>query len=65
VFYPHTEEMMGWRISEKGFSIMLSREVPDLVRKRNGQDVDAFLAESGLIRSDIGSWVMHTGAQRA
>jgi alkylresorcinol/alkylpyrone synthase len=64
VFYPHTEEMMGWRISEKGFSIMLSREVPDLVRKRIGQDVDAFLAESGLVRSDIGSWVMHTGGPK-
>jgi alkylresorcinol/alkylpyrone synthase len=64
VFYPHTEEMMGWNISEKGFSIMLSREVPDLVRKQIGQDVDAFLAEYGHTRNDIGSWIMHTGGPK-
>jgi alkylresorcinol/alkylpyrone synthase len=64
VFYPQTEEMMGWRISEKGFSIVLSREVPDLVRKQIGQDVDSFLAECGRTRGDIGSWVMHTGGPK-
>ena len=64
VFYPQTEEMMGWRISEKGFSIVLSREVPDLVRKQIGQDVDSFLAECGRTRGDIGSWVIHTGGPK-
>ena len=34
VFYPNTEEMMGWAISEKGFRIVLSRDVPKLVRTR-------------------------------
>jgi alkylresorcinol/alkylpyrone synthase len=64
VFYPQTEEMMGWRISEKGFSIVLSREVPNLVRKHIGQDVDAFLADHGHTRKDIGSWVLHTGGPK-
>src|SRR5215467_1335104 len=26
VFYPHTEQMMGWKVSEKGFNIVLSPE---------------------------------------
>ncbi|MGH9546206.1 MAG: type III polyketide synthase [Terriglobales bacterium] len=64
VFYPHTEEMMGWRISEKGFSLVLSREVPNLVRRQIGQDVDALLAEYGRTRDDIGSWVLHTGGPK-
>jgi alkylresorcinol/alkylpyrone synthase len=64
VFYSQTEEMMGWRISEKGFSIVLSREVPNLVRKHIGQDVDAFLADHGHTRKDIGSWVLHTGGPK-
>ncbi len=64
VFYPQTEEMMGWKISEKGFSIVLSREVPELVRKQIGHDVDAFLADHGRTRSDIGSWVLHTGGPK-
>jgi alkylresorcinol/alkylpyrone synthase len=51
VFYPNTEEMMGWDVSERGFRIVLSREIPDLV-------------ERGLIRSDIGNWVLHTGGPK-
>jgi alkylresorcinol/alkylpyrone synthase len=64
VFYPQTEDMMGWAISEKGFRIVLSREVPDLVRRRLGGDIDAFLSESGHVRSDIQSWVLHTGGPK-
>jgi alkylresorcinol/alkylpyrone synthase len=64
VFYPETQDMMGWAISEKGFRIVLSREVPKLVRQRLGGDVDAFLAETGYARDDIGSWVLHTGGPK-
>jgi alkylresorcinol/alkylpyrone synthase len=64
VFYPDTEEMMGWDISEKGFRIVLSREVPNLVRQNLAHDVDDFLASRGLKRSDIGSWVLHTGGPK-
>jgi alkylresorcinol/alkylpyrone synthase len=64
VFYPETEEMMGWAISEKGFRIVLSREVPKLVRQRLGGDVDAFLSEAGYLRRDIRSWVLHTGGPK-
>lgn len=64
VFYPNTEEMMGWDISEKGFRIVLSREVPNLIRKNLAHDVDDFLASRGLTRADIGSWVLHTGGPK-
>ena len=64
VFYPHTEEMMGWQVSEKGFNIVLSPEVPVLIREHLGHDVDAFLADHGHKRSDIGSWVLHTGGPK-
>jgi alkylresorcinol/alkylpyrone synthase len=64
VFYPQTEEMMGWKVSEKGFSIVLSPQVPTLIRENLGRDVDAFLGEHGYTRSDIGSWVLHTGGPK-
>ena len=64
VFYPDTEEMMGWDISERGFRIVLSREVPNLVRENLAKDVDEFLATRGLTRADIGSWVLHTGGPK-
>lgn len=64
VFYPNTEEMMGWKVTEKGFRITLSPEVPVLIREHLGHDVDAFLNEHGHKRGDIGSWVLHTGGPK-
>src|ERR1700723_1594995 len=64
VFYPDTEDVMGWDISEQGFRIVLSPDVPNVVRENLGRDVDAFLAAQGLTRGDIGSWIMHTGGPK-
>ncbi len=64
VFYPETEEMMGWTISEKGFRIVLSPEVPELIQRQLGNDVDSFLADLGRDRSEVGSWVLHTGGPK-
>jgi alkylresorcinol/alkylpyrone synthase len=60
-FYPCTEHVMGWDISEKGFQIVLSREVPEVVEQHLAADVDTFLTEQGLTRSDIQTFILHTG----
>jgi alkylresorcinol/alkylpyrone synthase len=64
VFYPNTEEVMGWEISETGFRIVLSPDVPKVVTDNLGPNVDAFLATRNLTRADIGSWIMHTGGPK-
>jgi alkylresorcinol/alkylpyrone synthase len=64
IFYPSTEDMMGWNISEKGFRIILSTEVPTLIRENLGRDVDAFLADNGRQRSELKSFVLHTGGPK-
>jgi alkylresorcinol/alkylpyrone synthase len=64
VFYPDTERVMGWDISEKGFRIVLSREVPIVVEQFFAADVDAFLGSEGLHRADVCSWILHTGGPR-
>jgi len=63
-FYYDTERVMGWDISEKGFQVVLSAEVPEMVRRHLRADVDAFLAEQGLTRADIRSWVAHPGGPK-
>ena len=55
---------MGWDISESGFRIVLSAEVPEVVRRHLRGDVDAFLADHGLTRSDIRSWISHPGGPK-
>jgi alkylresorcinol/alkylpyrone synthase len=64
MFYRDTERVMGWDISEKGFTIVLSPGVPDVIRENLGRDVDALLSENGLTRNDIESWVLHTGGPK-
>ncbi|MFZ0274976.1 MAG: 3-oxoacyl-[acyl-carrier-protein] synthase III C-terminal domain-containing protein [Acidobacteriaceae bacterium] len=64
VFYPDTEDVMGWSISEKGFNIVLSPDVPKVVVENLGRNVDTFLAAHHLTRADIGSWIMHTGGPK-
>jgi alkylresorcinol/alkylpyrone synthase len=64
VFYPATEEMMGWDISEKGFRVVLSPRLPELIKSRLAADVDSFLHERGVSRARIGSWVIHPGGPK-
>lgn len=64
VFYPDTEDVMGWSISEQGFRIVLSPDVPKVIQENLGRNVDEFLSVQNLTRSDIGSWIMHTGGPK-
>ncbi|MGO9240613.1 MAG: type III polyketide synthase [Bryobacteraceae bacterium] len=64
IFYPNSEHVMGWDISERGFKIVLSKEVPEVVETHLASDVDAFLGEHGLKRADIGCFVIHTGGPK-
>ena len=64
VFYPDSEQVMGWDISERGFRIVLSAEVPDVARDLLRGDVDRFLADHGLTIADVGSWVCHPGGPK-
>jgi alkylresorcinol/alkylpyrone synthase len=64
VFYPHTERAMGWDISERGFKVVLSAEVPELTRRHLRDDVDGFLAEHHLVRSQVSRWIAHPGGPK-
>lgn len=64
VFYSATERVMGWDIVDSGFKVVLSPQVPQLVRERLRGDVDAFLRDQGLARSDIAHYLCHSGGPR-
>ena len=64
VFYPDSENVMGWNISEAGFRIVLSADVSTVIRQNLGSDVDSFLGDAGLRRRDIASWIIHTGGPK-
>jgi alkylresorcinol/alkylpyrone synthase len=63
-FYPNTEQIMGFEFVDTGFKIVLTPNVPDLVGRHFGPDVDEFLGAHGLDRSRIDHWLLHTGGPK-
>jgi len=43
---------------------VLSPDVPTVVRENLGRDVDAFLAQHGMTRDQVDSWIMHPGGPK-
>jgi alkylresorcinol/alkylpyrone synthase len=64
VFFPDSEDVMGWQIKDDGFTAVLNSEVPDIVRAHAPGIVDALLAEHDLVREDVAAWVMHPGGPK-
>ena len=62
--YPDSERTMGFDVGASGLRIVLDAQVPILVERHIGGDVDAFLASHGLERSDIEWWVCHPGGPK-
>jgi alkylresorcinol/alkylpyrone synthase len=63
-FYPDSEHIMGWKIGDRGFQIVLSAGVPAIVKKHVRADVDGFLETHGLSRDSIDTWVCHPGGPK-
>jgi alkylresorcinol/alkylpyrone synthase len=64
MFFHDTEHLMGWRIRDTGFQVILSEGVPDLVRTKLRAGVDSFLDAHELSRRDISHWIAHTGGPK-
>jgi len=63
-FFPDTERVMGWDIGGSGFKVVLSADVPEIVKKHLPDEVDAFLRDHGLTRTDIRHWICHPGGPK-
>jgi len=62
--WPDTEYIMGWDIKDNGFGVVLSPELPSLMRGALRPAVDEFLARNDLEPSDIKGILMHPGGRR-
>jgi alkylresorcinol/alkylpyrone synthase len=63
-FYPNTEHLMGWKIDQGGFNIVLSADVPELVKTQLRTTVEDFLAENDMSMSNICSYIFHSGGPK-
>jgi alkylresorcinol/alkylpyrone synthase len=62
--FPASIDAMGFDLRDTGFHIVLSKEVPQLIRDRLGGLVDNFLRRHALTRGDIRAYVLHPGGQK-
>jgi alkylresorcinol/alkylpyrone synthase len=62
--YPGTAGHLGWDVRDGGFGIVLSPELPGLLRAHLAGDVKALLDPQGLDVADVGTWVVHAGGPK-
>ena len=64
VFYPDTEDVMGWAVKDSGFEIVLSPAVPNIARELLAEDAKRFLADHDVAFEDVSTWICHPGGPR-
>lgn len=62
--YPDSLRTMGWDVGATGLQLVLSVDVPEVVRRYLPDDVAGFLAAHRLCIDDIGTWVSHPGGPK-
>jgi alkylresorcinol/alkylpyrone synthase len=63
-FFRDTERVMGWDIGSSGFKVVLSADVPAIVKEHLPGEVDGLLRDHGRSRDDIRHWVCHPGGPK-
>ena len=63
-FWSKTEHIMGWDIKNDGFGVVLSPELPALMRERLGEALFPFLAREGLSLQDFDGFLLHPGGSK-
>lgn len=63
-FWSQTEHIMGWDIKNDGFGVVLSPELPTLMRERLGEALFPFLEREGLSLEDFDGFLLHPGGSK-
>jgi predicted naringenin-chalcone synthase len=60
----HTSRMMTWDVTDLGFRMGLSPEVPDVLARHVRPVISDLLARHGMRVEDIAGWAVHPGGPR-
>ena len=63
-FWPDTERIMGWDIKEDGFGVVLSADLPGLIRAHLAEAVQGFLDASGMSLGEFSGFLLHPGGAK-
>lgn len=62
--WPNSLDIMGWEITNDGFKVVFSRDIPFLVRDQLRPVVEHFLNHHGLCLQDIDGFICHPGGAK-
>jgi alkylresorcinol/alkylpyrone synthase len=63
-FFPETEHIMGWDVTNNGFKVLLSADIAALARSEVRPAMQAFLDRHGLTIEEIKHWLVHPGGPK-
>jgi alkylresorcinol/alkylpyrone synthase len=63
-FWRETEYIMGWDVKNDGFGVVLSAELPSLMRENLAGAIMGFLDRSGLSLVDFSGFLFHPGGSK-
>ena len=62
--FPNSLTAMGFDLRDTGLHIVLSKDVPELIRERVKGLAEGFLARQGLRKEDMSAFLLHPGGQK-
>jgi len=62
--FPHTLDAMGFDLKDSGFHIVLSKDVPQLIRDHIRELLGGFLSRHSLRSEQISAFILHPGGQK-
>ena len=63
-FFPETEHIMGWDVTNSGFKVLLSADIAQLAQSEVRPIMEAFLCKHNLTISSIDHWLVHPGGPK-
>jgi alkylresorcinol/alkylpyrone synthase len=63
-FFPDTEHIMGWDVTDSGFRVLLSADIASLAQSEVKPIMEAFLDKHELTIADIDHWLVHPGGPK-
>ena len=62
--YFDTEDVMGWEFLDKGFKVLFSQDIPEIISGNIQKDVITFLEKHQLTIADISNFIFHPGGKK-
>lgn len=62
--FPHSLDAMGFDLKDDGFHIVLSKDVPQLIRDHIKRLLTCFLARHNLTKEQLSAFILHPGGQK-